>query len=68
MVIQSRNIIGYCIVLDGKVTFEVFGDFFTDSGTAKLQQLQNGAKNVVFVPSDFNPDEQLQYYRIQAGK
>lgn len=52
----------------GKVTFEVFGDFFTDSGTAKLQQLQNGAKNVVFVPSDFNPDEQLQYYRIQAGK
>lgn len=53
---------------NGKVTFEVFGDFFTDSGTAKLQQLQNGAKNVVFVPSDFNPDEQLQYYRIQAGK
>ena len=52
----------------GKVTFEVFADFFSGSGAAKFAQLQNGAKNITFVASDFNPEENLQYYRIQAVK
>lgn len=52
----------------GKVYFEVFSDFFSESGAAKLQQLQNGAKNLSFAPSDFNPEEKVQYLFIEQGK
>lgn len=52
----------------GKVTFEVFGDFFTETGTQKFLQLQNGAKNVSLVASDINPEEKLQYYKVQPAK
>lgn len=52
----------------GKVTFEVFADFFSGSGSTKFAQLQNGAKNITFGASDFNSAENLQYYKIQAAK
>ena len=52
----------------GKVTFEVFGDFFTETGTQKFLQLQNGAKNVTLTASDINLDEKLQYYKVQPAK
>lgn len=49
----------------GKVTFNINSSSFTAAGQAKFEQLENGAKNIVFVSSDFDPEAKLETYTIQ---
>lgn len=49
----------------GKVTFNIYSSSFTAAGQAKFEQLENGAKNIVFVSSDFDPEAKLESYTIQ---
>lgn len=50
----------------GKVYFEIMDTAFSASGASKVQQLENGAKNINITGSDLNPSEKLNRYVIQS--
>lgn len=49
----------------GKVTFDIYHSNFSAAGLAKYEQMENGAKNIVFTSSDFDPEAKLELFVVQ---
>lgn len=49
----------------GKVTFDIYHSNFSATGLAKYEQMENGAKNIVFTSSDFDPEAKLELFVVQ---